>query len=60
MYRSRKLGDTDYTVNVGNRERHVSIRLPETVYSIIDSYTGKNFNDRLVNYIVDHYKQVHP
>ena len=60
MYRRRKLGDTGRMINVGARDHHVSVRLPESVYKIIDSYPGKNFNDRLVNYIIDHYKQIHP
>ena len=41
-------------VSIWGRTRQVSIRLPEQIYDIIDSYDGYNFTDKLINYIFDH------
>ena len=40
-------------VCLGKSRNHVSIRLPDEIYDVIDSYDGKNFSDKLVNYIFD-------
>lgn len=40
-------------IHFGKYRHHVSIRLPDEIYDVIDSYYGKNFSEKLVNYIFD-------
>lgn len=41
MYRRRILGETGHIIDIVNRKRQVSVRFPENVYKIVNSYTGK-------------------
>lgn len=54
MYKRRYSKKRCVIVLIGKSDRQVSVRLPKEIYDIIDSYEGKNFSDKLVNYIFDH------
>lgn len=45
-------------VYLGKSNHHVSVRLPDEIYDVIDSYDGKNFSDKLVNYIFDNENKI--
>ena len=54
MRRRRYIKGTNTVEYVGKADCHISVRLPKKAYSIIESYTGRNFSDKLVNFILDH------
>ena len=45
--------DSKY-VPLGKRNHQVSVRLPKAVYDVICSYHGRNFSDKLVNFVIDY------
>lgn len=40
-------------VKIGKADCQVSVRLPKWIYDRIYSYEGRNFSEKLVNYIFD-------
>ena len=54
MYRLGYSKKRDAVVFLGDSVKHVSVRLPKKIYDVIDSYEGKNFSDKLINFIAYH------
>ena len=54
MYKRRYSKKRDAFMHFNRAEKQVSVRLPKEIYDIIDAYEGKNFSDKLINFIFDH------
>ena len=54
MTRRRYSKERHTVVTIGKADIHVSVRLPKWIYDRIDSYEGRSFSEKLINYIFDH------